>query len=572
MKKMPFDGFVTRALVHELEQEIIHTRIHKIYQPHQSDLVLHLRGKGNASSLIISANPTYPRLYLTDKSFVNPIEPPMFCMLLRKHLEGGIIENIQQIDLERIIHLDIRVRDELGDLQLKRLIIEIMGRHSNIILINPETNLIIDGIHHVNAAISSYRQVLPGREYKAPPEQNKINPLEANQEQFLSSLRFNEGKLDKQLVDSFTGLSPAIAKEILYQAVLPTKEKLWNAFKQWMEQTKGHHYQPSIVNGEQKADFSIFPLTYIKGETNSLSSINQCLAMFYEQKAERDTVRQKALDLSKIVQIEKNKNEKKIEHLLQDLTQAKDAATYQLYGELITAHLHLVKRGDKEVTVINYYDENQREMTIPLDPIKSPSDNAQAYFKKYNKLKTSLTYIDREQKKTKAELEYLDTILTQLENANVKDIEDIREELTEQGYLKAKKKINRRKNKKPEIESFTSSEGMTIYVGKNNYQNEYLTHHLAASNDTWLHTKNIPGSHVVIRSKEFDEQTLYEAAMLASYFSKAKLSSQVPVDYTLIKYVKKPNGAKPGFVIYDNQKTLYVTPDENLVKQLRTNS
>jgi len=568
---MPFDGFVTRAIVHELANTLIHTKIHKIYQPHQSDLVFYLRGRGETYHLVISANPTYPRIHLTDKTFINPVEPPMFCMLLRKHLEGGIIEAIQQKDLERIIHIDIQTRNEFGDTETKRLVVEIMGRHSNIILVQPEKNQILDGIHHVTSAISSYRQVLPGKTYKAPPEQNKKNPLSLNQEQFYLTIRFNEGKLDKQLVNSFTGMSPAIAKEILYQAKLPTRENLWYAFDHWMKKTKLHQYQPAIVTGQQKADFSIYPFTYLEGDVLSFATMNQCLEAFYEQKAERDTVRQKAHDLSRILQTEKNKNEKKIEHLLQDQKEAEKAEIFQLYGELITAHLHLIKRGDKEITVTNYYDEHQGEITIPLDPLKTPSENAQAFFRKYTKLKNSLDYIVRELKKTKEEIVYLDTILTQLENAGIQDIEDIREELTEQGYLKEKKKNGKKKTKRPQVELFVSSEGYPIYVGKNNRQNEYLTHRLASSQDTWMHTKEIPGSHVVIKAKEFGDQTLREAAMLAAYYSKAKHSSQVPVDYTLIKYVKKPNGAKPGFVIYDHQKTVYVTPDESLVKRLQTN-
>ena len=565
---MALDGFVTKALVKEL-QELINSRIYKIYQPYQTDLVFILRGYGKNISLLISANPTYPRIYLSKENYANPLEPPMFCMLLRKHIEGGIIEGIKQVDNERIIHIDIKVRDELGDIQTKRLIIEIMGRHSNIILVNPEKNIILDGINHVTSAISSYRQVLPGKEYVSPPQQNKANPLTVDEEKFLSTVKFNEGKLDKQLVDSFTGMSPLISKEILFQAGLPTKENLWEAFNTFMEKVRNNNFSPVIVIGNEKTNFSIFPLTHLAGEIVHYDTINSCLEDFYDKKAKRDIIKQKAYDLSRLLINEKHKNEKKIENLIKDLEDAKEAERLQLYGELLTANIYQIKRGEKYTIVTNYYDENQNSISIPLDPLKSPSGNAQYYYKKYSKLKISLKYIEEQLTKTRYEIEYLDSLLTQIENANVIDIEDIREELIEQGYIRERRKKQYKKSKNPIIEQFISSEGIPIYVGKNNRQNEYLTNKLAHSSDTWLHTKDIPGSHVIIKAKEFGEETLNEAAILAAYYSKAKHSSQVPVDYTLIKYVKKPSGAKPGFVIYDNQKTLYVTPDEKLIEKIK---
>lgn len=565
---MAFDGFVTRAIVDEL-QELVNSKIYKIYQPHQTDLVFILRGYGKNINLLISANPTYPRINITNKSYTNPLEPPMFCMLLRKHLEGGIIEAVTQVDHERIIYIDIKVKDELGDVHTKRLIVEIMGRHSNIILINPDKNMILDGINHVTPAISSYRIVLPGREYIAPPKQEKHNPLVIDRDKFLSLIQFNEGKLDKQLVDKFIGTSPTVAKEILYQAGLPTRENLWISFNNWMEKVRNKAYQPTIVIGEEKAEFSILPLTHLSGIATHYDSINACLEDFYDKKADRDVSRQKALDLSKLLINEKQKNEKKIEHLLKDLDSAKSAELYQFYGELLTANIYKVKKGDTEVIVVDYYDAAESLLSIKLDPLKTPSENIQHYYKKYSKLKASRKYIDEQLEKTKEELEYLDAILTQLESASVTDIEEIREELVEQGYLRERKRNIRKKNKTPQIEQYISSEGIIIFVGKNNIQNEYLTNKLASHTDTWLHTKDIPGSHVVIRSREFGETTLAEAAMIAAYFSKAKQSSQVPVDYTLIKHVKKPNGSKPGFVIYDNQKTIYVTPDEKKVDELR---
>ena len=564
---MAFDGFVTRAVAYELDQSLIGSRIHKIYQPHSTDLLLNLRGFGKTHSLIISANPTYPRIHLTQKNYPNPTEPPMFCMLLRKHLEGGTIERIKQIDHERIIHIDIKVRDELGDLHTKRLIIEIMGRHSNIILLNPDTQQIFDGITHVSLNVSSYRQILPGKKYLSPPEQNKANPLTVTKEDFFSIIQFNEGKIDKQLVQSFTGMSPTISKELLYLAVLPTKENLWQVLSTWMDNVQKNNYQYAITSGEDKSDFSIFPLQHLGEQITTYPTIGECLDSYYNQKAERDTVRQKTLDLSRILLNEKSRNEKKITYLNDDILEAKGAEKYQLYGELLTAFLHQVKRGDQEIKVPNYYDSDS-ELVIPLDPLKTPSENAQQYFKKYSKLKISLDYINQQLIKTKSEIEYLEGIISQLETANVHDVEDIREELIEQGYLRIRSRHQHKKKQAPSPSLFLSSEGQTIYVGKNNKQNDYLTNRIAGPMDTWLHTKDIPGSHVVIKGKDYGEKTLIEAAMLAAFFSKAKNSSQVPVDYTLIKHVKKPSGARPGYVIYDNQKTLYVTPDESLADRL----
>lgn len=568
---MAFDGFVTRALVNELSNKLRNTKINKIHQPHKTDLVFNLRGFGESFSLLISANPTYPRINLTKVKYTNPVTAPMFCMLLRKHLESGVIEHISQVDNERIIHIDIKSKDEIGDIKSLRLIIEIMGKHSNTILINRENNMIIDGIKHVTAAISSYRQIYPGKEYISPPDQNKKNPFIIQREEFLSIINFNEGKLDKQLIENFTGMSPTIAREIVFTANLPTKENLWNSYNDIISNIKQNKYEPNIVIGKEKVDFSIIPITSFKGDISTFNTVNECIETFYQNKANRDTVKQKAFDLIKFLNTEKQKNQKKITALLKDLDKGKHAEKFKLYGELITANLFQINRGDKEAKVINYYTENQDTIVIPLDTLKEPNENAQSFFKKYNKLKNSIKFVSEQLEKTKEENNYLETVLTQLDNANVKDIEEIREELVEQGYLKNKQKKKIRKKKEPELNKFISSEGITIYVGKNNRQNEYLTHKVAAHFETWLHTKDIPGSHVVIKSNNFGEKTLFDAAMLAAFYSKAKNSSKVPVDYTLIKYVKKPNGSKPGFVIYENQKTIYVTPDEKIIKALEIN-
>ncbi|MGD8190096.1 Rqc2 family fibronectin-binding protein [Brevibacillus ginsengisoli] len=569
---MAFDGVVTRAVAKELDQ-LVGGRISRIHQPFKTDLVFNIRAKGGNQKLLLSANPTYPRVHLTTEEFTNPSVAPMFCMLLRKYCEGGVIESISQLEMERILHIDVKSRDELGDLSKKRIIVEIMGRHSNIILVDPETNTILDSVMHVTHGISQYRQVLPGRSYIEPPSQGKQNPLTITDTAFTSLLNWNAGKLDKQLVDLFSGISPLLAKEIIHRAGLGTRDKVWAAFHELVQEVIHQRYQPTIVQTKDKTVFSITPLTHVAdGEVINFDSISECLQTFYEVKAQRDQIKQKVYDLIRLVTNEKQKNEKKIEKLKLTLQDAQDADQFRLYGELITANMHQLKRGDHELVTVNWYDENAASVSIPLDPLKTPSENLQSYYKRYNKAKNSMQIVEEQITLAQEEILYLDTILVQLEYATVTEAAEIREELVEQGYLRNRQKRTAKKKKdlQPEIEVYTSSDGIPIYVGKNNKQNDYLTNKLANGADTWLHAKDIPGSHVVIRSREIPDQTLLEAANLAAYFSKSRQGSLVPIDYTLVKYVKKPSGAKPGFVIYDNQRTLYVTPEEAQIRTLRS--
>ncbi|RFB38047.1 Rqc2 family fibronectin-binding protein [Brevibacillus sp. VP] len=571
---MAFDGLVTRAVVHELSM-LVGARITRIHQPHPSDIVMQVRSTQGTLKLLISANPTYPRIHLTSEEFINPKEAPMFCMLLRKHCENGVIEAITQDGMERVIYVDLKSRDELGDTTRKRIVVEIMGRHSNIILLDVKTNMILDGIHHVSHGVSQYRQVLPGRAYVAPPAQNKLNPLTASEQDFVMSLQWNEGKLDKQLVERFSGLSPLIARELVSRAALPTRDAIWHEFSSFMQQMTLHRYEPVIETTSDKAAFSITSLTHLGvRETETFPSISECLQRFYEHKAMRDVVKQKVHDLLRLVTNEKNKNEKKIEKLRHSIEDAHEAERFRLYGELILSHMHQAKKGDTELIATNWYSENAETIVIPLDALKTPSENMQAYYKKYNKAKASLAFIAEQISLAEQEVIYLDGILVQLAHASLVEAEEIREELVEQGYLRNRNRRGSKKKKEtaPALDTYYSSDGTALLVGKNNKQNEYLTNKLAASFETWLHTKDIPGSHVVIRSRTVSDQTLYEAAILAAYFSKAQQGSKVPVDYTLIRHVKKPSGAKPGYVTYEQQKTLFVTPDATLVAELKNNS
>ncbi len=580
---MALDGLVVRTLVNDL-QFLTGGRINKIHQPGESEIVLQIRARGSNAKLLLSANPTIPRAHLTESAFLNPLDAPMFCMLLRKHCESGIIQAIRQPGMERIIHIEIVQKNELGDMRSKTILVEIMGRHSNIIVLDTENETVLDGIHHVTPALSAYRVIMPGSRYMPPPEQNKLNPEQVSAEQFMQLMQQEDAAdlgLARAIVGSFSGISPLIAEEIVFRSGLDGNpgaldrsqlERLWHSFNAIIEQVVEHRPEPQMVEADSgKSYFSVVALTHLQGRTTGFSTVSKCLEAFYGDKAEKDAVKQRTSDLQRHLQNEKSKNEKKLEKLRETVEEANNAERFRVLGELLTAHMHQISKGEREIEVINYYDEQQRPVIIELDPQLSPSENAQRYFKKYTKSKNSLIAARQQIQVAQKEIRYLENLLHQLAHATLGDIEEIREELSEQGYVRQRRKKQGKAKKpgnKPLLHCYTSSEGIPIYVGKNNLQNEYLTNRLAHASDTWLHTKDIPGSHVVIRSDDFGEETLEEAAQLAAYFSQARSSSQVPVDMTLIRHVRKPNGAKPGFVIYDHQKTLFITPDEQRIKQL----
>ncbi|MNM97417.1 hypothetical protein D3C81_1099210 [compost metagenome] len=419
---------------------------------------------------------------------------------------------------------------------------------------------------------------MPGFSYTNPPQQNKQNPLEVTKDQFISAFQTakDNDQLKGWLVDSFSGLSPLIADEIQFRASQlvgqdSDENNQWAAFDNAMSDVREHQYCPnSGENSKGKSVFSALILTSLQGEMKTYDTISLCLEDYFGDKALRDTVKQKTSDLHRYLHNELNKNIKKLSKLEEDIAEAEDAERYRIWGELLFPSLHSIRKGDKVAELVNYYDEYQKIEKIPLDPLLTPSENAQRYFKKYNKFKNSLAVIDEQMMLTKEEINYLQGLLQQLSFATLSDIDEIREELIQQGYLRDRSKKNKKKKKndRPTLHIYTSSEGIEIYVGKNNLQNDYVTNKLGNPNDTWLHTKDIPGSHVLIRSSSFGDDTLNEAAQLAAYFSQAKESSSVPVDCTLVRYVRKPNGAKPGFVIYDHQRTLFVTPDERLIKNM----
>lgn len=568
---MSFDGLFTYCMTHELNELLSGGRIYKIHQPFENEIVMTVRSRGKNHKLLLSAHPTYSRVQITEKIYENPSQPPMFCMVLRKHLEGFYIESITQHEnLDRTMIFRIKGRNEIGDLSYKQLIVEIMGRHSNIVLVDEEKGTIIDSIKHVSHAINRYRAILPGQKYIWPPKQEKRNPFTVNQADIVDLIDFQADRIDQQIVNHFAGISPLLAKEIVYRANPGNEQTLPKTMLETIKQIRTFQISPTLIRGDKKDYFYVFPLKHVSGKQKTFSTLSELLDHYYAEKAERDYVKQVAGNLLKLIQNELDKNKKKIKKLQKTLQDAEKSAKYQLYGELLTASLHLVKQGMTEITVMNYYDENGGAITIPLDPQKTPAENAQNYFKKYRKGKNAQVAVQEQLKQTNEEIHYLEGILSQLETASPQDIDEIREELIEEGYMRERHKKNeKRKKSKPELEKYVASDGTVFYVGKNNKQNDYLTMKFAHKEDVWLHTKDIPGSHVVIKSADPSEDTIIEAATVAAYFSKARNSSSVPVDYTKIKHVRKPKGAKPGFVIYDHHQTVYVTPTIEQVNKLK---
>lgn len=559
---MAFDGLFTRSMSKEL-QSLTSGRITKIYQPNALEVVLQIRAAGVNTKLLFSIHPSYSRVHRTEQSIENPADPPMFCMLLRKHLDGGYISNITQQGFERVLTFDIDSTNEIGDPVKRQLIIEVMGRHSNLLLIDVETGKIIDSLKHLPPSVNSYRTVLPGQAYIEPPKQDKASLTSLSDEE-LKQL-FTQDLTAKDLIEKFAGFSPLHATELLHR--LTTQDAV-TATRQFMNEI-ATIAKPTYVELEGKSYFSPTNLTHLQGVVTTYDTLGELLDRVFFARAERDRVKQQAGDLERWLQNELNKLKLKQKKLQKDLERAQNLEQFQLYGELLMANLYNFAKGADYVDVENYYSEPAEKVRIPISPRKSPIENAQSYYTKYNKAKTALIMIEEQQQKTLDDIHYLEMLSQQVQQASPSDIEEIREELAEQGLLRLRQSKRKKKPTKPTPENFMSSTGIAISVGKNNKQNDYLTFKIGKRNEIWLHTKDIPGSHVVIHAENPDETTLKEAAMLSAYFSKARESASVPVDYTEIRHVKKPNGAKPGFVIYFEQKTLYVTPDEAVIMQLK---
>lgn len=600
---MPLDGIVANNIALELKEKVLGSKITKIYQPEKDEILMHIRKTGTNYKLLFSANANYPRVHLTDVSRENPSNPPVFCMLLRKHIAGGKVLDVIFHDFERILTFNIESVNELGDLSIKRLIIEIMGRHSNIILVN-ENGKIIDSIKHVDSDMSRVREVMPAREYVLPPAQEKVNPLELDINNLIENASFSQLNIEKYLLNNIKGFSPFICKEICFRAGIDGKvfasdipnneiftSHLKYAIYETIQKIKNKVYTPCIVynrytpfeeniipsNNKEgiPLDFHCLPVSQYENVAY-FDSISLVLDVFYSKKDFYNKLHQKINSLTRVLDTHLERCRKKLAIQQDTLREVSDREKLKLYGELITAFIHSVPPNSKKVSLPNYYSEDNEYIDIVLNENKTPQENAQIYFKRYNKAKSTFHNVSRQLKGTIEELEYLESVLDLLSRCStITEVEEIREELIEQGYIDIKSKKANKFRKKETADSsplhYKSSDGFDIYVGKNNKQNDFLTFKFSGSKDIWLHVRNIPGSHTIIKchKKDVSESTLVEAATAAAWHSKALHSSNVPVDYTLVKHVKKPGSAKPGMVIYENFKTIFVTPDENLVKKMR---
>lgn len=560
---MAFDGLFTISMTTELQQ-LVTGRISKIHQPNAQEILMHIRAQGKNYKLLFSVHSSYSRVQITNETIDNPAQPPLFCMVLRKHLEGGIITGIHQHESDRIIIFQIQSKNEIGDDISREIHMEIMGRHSNLLLIDPSRNLILESIKHLSPSMNSYRTILPGQPYIAPPSQNKLNPQEIS-ETLEGVLR--SASDSKEIMDQISGFSPLHAKELMYR--FQNSADRVKIYKEFVQEIKQGGSTKQIVEVKGKTFYSPNALTHLDGDKFNEESLGNLLDRVYFAKAERDRVKQQAGDLEKWLQNELNKLKLKMKKLQKDFEQAENLDTYQLFGELLMANAYAIDKGLKEIELVNYYEENEKTVVIPLDTRKTATQNAQRYYSRYTKAKTALLKIEQQFEITKEDIAYFELLLQQVMQASPTDIEEIREELMEQGLLKARASKKKKKPTKPTPEKYIASDGTEISVGKNNKQNDFVTFKLARKTDTWLHTKDIPGSHVVIHSDNPSETALLEAANLAAYFSKARESASVPVDYTVIKQVKKPSGAKPGFVIYFEQTTLFVTPDEEKIRHMK---
>ncbi len=584
---MAFDGITISGIVSEIKEKALGGRIDKIYQPESDEIVLNIRSLGSAYKLTLSANPSHPRLFFTDKQYTNPQNPPLFCMVLRKHLQSGKIIDITQPNFERIVNIYVESLNEMGDYSVKKLVLEIMGRHSNLILAD-DKDTVLDCVKHITHDKSSVREVLPGKKYELPPAQNKLNTMELNKEGFFNLAKNQpDKKLQAFIYTNYTGISPQSADEICYRAGLDSSdnlshisenqlEKLYSAFNNMVENIKAEAWSPQLAYDEKGKiiDFAPYNMTrFSLLEKKDFISMSELIEFYYASKDFTYRMNQKTQDLKHLISsnIERCVRKKEIQH--KTLKEIENRDIYKLYGELITANIYSVKKGMTSIILPDYYSENMTEVEIPLDSNLTPSENAQKYFKRYNKEKRTFTALQTQIEQNQEELNYLETVFASVANCkDEQDIKDIREELKDQGYIKRiKQQKGMKSSKRSAPLHFVSSDGFDIYVGKNNKQNDELTLRFAKANDIWLHTKNIPGSHVIIvtEGRAVPDSTLAQAAILAAYYSKGKTSSLVPVDYTHKRNVKKPNGAKPGFVIYTTNQTAYINPSEEEVSKIK---
>ncbi len=591
---MAFDGVTIAGVVSELKRELAGGRLYKIAQPEADELLITVKQPSGLKRLFLSADASLPLIYLTENNKPSPMTAPNFCMLLRKHLQNGRITDISQPGLERIVHIEVEHLDEMGDLRSKTLIIEIMGKHSNIIFCN-EDNVIIDSIKRVSAAVSSVREVLPGKPYFVAQTQDKLDALNSDFEAFRSVLAAKPQPAFKAVYGSFTGISPILAQELCYEAGIDGEQPtaaltdsdyraLYDAFSKMASAVREERFTPNIAyeNGSP-VEFCALPLT-IYGcpesasedpgsetrppenggscHTVPYSSMSAMLENYYAEKNTLSRIRQKSADLRRIVQTTLERTVKKYDLQLRQIKDTEKRDTFRIYGELLNTYGYSAVPGARSLEVPNYYTDET--VTIPLDPTLTASENARKYFDKYGKLKRTYEALSELTKEVKAEIDHLESISAALDIAlHEEDLVPIKEELTESGYIRRKGGTKKQKvTSKPF--HYISSDGFHMYVGKNNYQNDELTFKFASGNDWWFHAKQLPGSHVIVslgNARELPDRTFEEAARLAAYYSKGREQEKVEIDYVQKKHVKKPGGAKPGFVVYYTNYSMAIDSD-----------
>ncbi len=583
---MPFDGLAIKAVTEELNSSLLDARIDKIYQPEKDELILTTRHpKIGTHRLLISANARWSRMHITESRKPNPKVPPSFCMLLRKYLEGGKIKSIRQIDFERIVYIDIEALDEFREWKSKILVCEFMGRHSNIILINPETRIILDAIKRYGKDLSSFREVLPGKEYIDPPSQDKLNPLVFDYNALVQNIwqQDNSKILSSALFQTYTGISPFLSREICMSAGLdpniPVEEcgeyeltAIYRRLKELLTDVSNGKTKPAVIYQEnQPVDFC--PYLPATGIYKTFDSVNTACDIFYTSKLDYLRLESMKTNLSRNIKAILDKVYKKQFFQTGDLSKAEENEKYRIWGELITAYSHQFKKGDTQAVLDDFNTGEQ--VSIELDPRYTPMQNAQKYFKTYSKSRKAIKHLENLMARNQEEIDYLESVLVTIQQAEYPDeIDEIIEELENEKYVKGQfKKRSRPTPSSPR--KFISSDNLEILVGRNNRQNDTLSIKMAERSDLWLHTKNIPGTHVIVKLPKYigsihdmPDATLEEAALLAAYFSKAEQSEKVEVDYTFRSNVKKPGGARPGMVIYENYWTILVNPQEDRINKL----
>lgn len=577
---MAFDGVTIAGIVSELKDKLTGNRIYKIAQPEKDELLLTIKGSCGQVRMLMSADASLPLLYLTEKNKTSPMTAPNFCMLLRKHLQNARIVSVTQPGLERIVRFELEHLNEMGDLCRKYLVIELMGKHSNIIFCDDEER-IIDSIKHISGMVSSVREVLPGRDYFIPRTQDKADLLACGADDVAAVLRAKSLPVYKAVYTGFTGISPCIAQELCHRAGidadLPSSDlsgerldRLVSALTGLADDVRHERFCFQVVyESGQPAEYAAIQLSsYRQDQSRNFESISALLEYYYAEKNVITRIRQRSVDLRKIVQTALERNVKKYDLQVKQLQDTAKRETYRVYGELLNAYGYGVETGAKSMEALNYYDNQM--VTIPLDPMLSAGENAKKYFDKYQKLKRTCEALTTLTQETKEEIDHLSSVSTSLDIAlKEEDLVQIKEELIESGYIRRKGGAKREKITSRPFH-YVSSDGYHIYVGKNNYQNEELTFKVATGNDWWFHTKGIPGSHVVVKAngEELPDRVFEEAGRLAAHYSQARGQEKVEIDYTQKKNVKKPNGSKPGFVVYYTNYSLVIDSDITGIEQI----